>query len=175
MAFHRVSESDLNQNVFREVGKEWMLITAGSTDDFNTMTASWGTFGVLWGRNVAICFVRPTRHTFGYIEGAPYFTLSFFGADHHETLMYCGTHSGRDVDKAAETGLSPIDVRDLDGGIDGTAVAFDEARLVFVCRKLYHDKFDPRLFADETIDQEIYPQRDHHTMYIGEIVSCLRA
>lgn len=181
MSLSRVAESEIDQNVFREVGKEWMLITAGTVEQYNTMTASWGTFGVLWGRNVAICFVRPTRHTFEFMERADHFTLSFFDSEHHDALMYCGTHSGRDVDKAVETGLTPIAVSTLDegdarkgGDIPPDAVSFAEARLLFVCTKIYTDVFEAEHFVQKALDQEIYPKRDHHTMYIGEIVACFR-
>lgn len=170
MSLTRVPEAEIEQNVFREVGKEWMLITAGTPKDFNTMTASWGTFGVLWGRNVAVCFVRPTRHTFQFMESASRFTLSFFSPEYHEALMYCGTHSGRDVDKPKEAGITPISVEDS----LQPAVTFAEARLVFVCKKIYADVFEASHFVEHEVDQEIYPKRDHHTMYIGEITACLR-
>jgi flavin reductase (DIM6/NTAB) family NADH-FMN oxidoreductase RutF len=177
MGLQRVSEHELDINAFSEIGKQWMLITAGSVDDYNTMTASWGTLGVLWGRSVAICFVRPTRHTYQFMERQEHFTLSFFPTEFHSALVYCGSHSGRDVDKAAETGLSPIAAASgndaIEGGIE--AVTFAEARLVFVCRKLYADVFEPAHFTDKAVDQEIYPKRDHHTMYVGEIISCLRS
>ena len=53
----------LNDNVFDLIGKEWILITAGSCDHFNMMTASWGCLGWLWNKPVAVIFVRPERYT----------------------------------------------------------------------------------------------------------------
>ena len=58
-----------------------------------------------------------------------YFTLAFFGEEHREALNLCGRVSGRDEDKIKEAGLTPYYV-------DGT-VAFEEAKMIFVCKKVY--------------------------------------
>lgn len=55
MAFKEVDIKSLNFNPFTKIGSEWMLITAGDESGCNTMTASWGGLGVLWGKNVATC------------------------------------------------------------------------------------------------------------------------
>ena len=67
------------------------------------------------------------------------FTLSFFDEPFRDILTYCGSHSGRDVDKAKETGLIPV--------FGSGGVYFAEARLVFSCRKLYYHDFDPTHFS----------------------------
>jgi len=155
----------LGENFIRLTNKDWMLITAGQIGNWNTMTASWGCFGYLWQRPVAVCFVRPTRHTFDFINRSQYYTLSFFTEAHRGILDYCGSHSGRDSDKAAATGLLPVD-------LGGRSVGFEQARLVFECRKLYSQDFDPVLFADPGIER-LYPEKDYHRAYYGEIVRCL--
>ena len=142
-----------------------MLITAGTMDRWNTMTASWGGVGVLWGKNVAMSFVRPTRYTFEFLNAAERYTLTFFSREHRKALQYCGAHSGRDVDKAAETGLVPVEVAQ-------SAISFEQARLVFVCRKLHQQDFDPACFVDPTIDAN-YAEKDYHRIYIGEVETCL--
>jgi flavin reductase (DIM6/NTAB) family NADH-FMN oxidoreductase RutF len=131
---------------------------------FNTMTASWGGLGILWERKVATCYIRPTRYTFEFTERSPYFTLSFFDEKHRKKLTYCGTHSGRNTDKVREAGLTPVK--------EGGFVYFEEARLVLACRKLYYQDIGPERFLDPTIEN-MYPQKDYHRMYIGEIVKCL--
>src|SRR5512139_341908 len=108
MKFSETRPELLSDNPFRLIGADWMLITAGSPDAFNTMTASWGGLGVLWERKVAFCFIRPTRHTYGFIERAGGFTLSFFGEQYRSALQFCGTHSGRDTDKVSGAGLTPV-------------------------------------------------------------------
>jgi flavin reductase (DIM6/NTAB) family NADH-FMN oxidoreductase RutF len=155
----------LTVNVFGLIGNEWMLITAGNREAFNTMTASWGGMGVIWGKNVCFCVVRPGRYTYRFMETSDRFTLSFFDDRFRKALAYCGSHSGRDVDKVKEAGFTPI------FGDEG--IFFSEARLVLCCRKLYFQDIDPSNFIDPTIDGAHYPIKDYHRMYIGEIVSCL--
>ena len=75
--FKSLKVDQLNDNFFKTIGDDWMLITAGTRNSFNTMTAGWGTCGILWNRPVAICFVRPQRYTYKFMEEGKYFTLSF--------------------------------------------------------------------------------------------------
>lgn len=161
--FRTVSPEELTDNVFRLVGKDWMLVTAGTLDRYNTMTASWGGLGILWGKNIAICFVRPTRYTYEFLEASPGFTLSFFTEEYRDALEICGASSGRDTDKAAAAGLTPA------GDTPGL-VSFREARLVLECRKLYYQDLNPEHFLDPSIHQ-MY-QNDYHRMYVGEIITC---
>ena len=71
-----IAIKDLSENFFEVIGKEWMLVTAGNKDHFNTMTASWGGIGFLWNKPVVYIFIRPERYTFEFIEKSEYFTLS---------------------------------------------------------------------------------------------------
>jgi flavin reductase (DIM6/NTAB) family NADH-FMN oxidoreductase RutF len=134
------------------------------------MTASWGGLGELWGKDVAFMFIRPTRHTRGFADAAPLFTLSFFDEQYRKALAFCGEKSGRDHDKAAETGLTPIV---FDTGIAAGAAAFKEAREIIVCKKIYTHDFDPARFLDPSIDAACYPKKDYHRMYIGEALTLL--
>jgi len=164
MSFTEVRPELLTDNPFKLIGSDWMLITAGTPEAFNTMTASWGGLGVLWERQVGFCFIRPTRYTYEFIEHAENFTLSFFEERFRKALTYCGTHSGRDGDKIREAGLTPVK--------EGGAVYFAEARLVLVCRKLYFQDISPDRFLDPAIES-MYPKKDYHRMYVGEIGKCL--
>ena len=76
--FKEITPEQITDNVFKLIGKEWMLIAAGNSDGFNTMTASWGGFGVLWKKNICFCVIRPQRHTFKFIEENQTFSLNFF-------------------------------------------------------------------------------------------------
>jgi len=160
-----ITPEQMTDNPFKLVGSDWMLITAGPPDAYNTMTASWGGFGVLWNRHVCWCVIRPVRYTYQFMEKADSFTLSFFPEEYRSALNLCGSRSGRDIDKAAATGLTPVA-----GLLDGVTT-FAEARLVIECRKLYFQDFIPDHFLDPTIHDN-YPQRDYHRMYVGEIVNC---
>lgn len=165
--FSTVHPEELNENFFKLINKDWMLVTAGNVRLFNTMTASWGTIGILWNKPIAICFIRPHRYTFGFTDQHDYYTLSFFDESYRNILNYCGSHSGRTVDKIAFTGLKPI-VTSLGN------ITFEQARLVMECRKIYADYLKPDNIIDTDIDAKIYPSKDYHKFFIGEIVECYK-
>ena len=156
---------------FERIGKGWMLITAGDVandrGNWNTMTASWGGFGVLWAKNVAMMVVRPSRYTFGFVERAELFSLSFFDESYRSALNICGEKSGRDIDKASAAGLTPVFFQ---GSPINGALSFKEARETIICKKLYAHDLDPTLFlAPESIEKH-YNGGNYHCMYIGEIL-----
>lgn len=163
--FREISVFDAGLDPFKGLDRDWMLITAGKPGDFNMMTASWGGFGILWGKPVAYCVIRPQRHTYKFMEKADRFTLSFYAEEHREALNICGSKSGRDIDKAAATGLTPV------AGKHG-GVYFGQARLVMECRKIYFSDLDPRNFLDPSIEGN-YKAKDYHRLYVGEILGCL--
>ena len=66
MAFIEQDLNKLNLNPFEMIGGSWMLITAGTEDSFNSMTASWGGMGFLWNKNVVFTFIRPERYTYEF-------------------------------------------------------------------------------------------------------------
>ena len=153
-----------NNNVFEAIGKQWMLVTAGDFEA-NTMTASWGGLGVLWGKNVAYVFIRPQRYTKEFIDLSDTFSLSFLGEEHREKLQYLGKTSGRSEDKIANSGLTLVR--------DGDTPYFAEAESVLICKKLYAQELMPECFMTENEDKTWYPNGDNHTMYIAEITSVL--
>jgi flavin reductase (DIM6/NTAB) family NADH-FMN oxidoreductase RutF len=162
----------------KRIGDEWALVTAGDTSgaggNWNTMTVSWGGLGVLWSRDVAFIFIRPHRYTREFAESSSLFTISFFDKTWRKALAFCGEKSGRDHDKAASTGLTPIVFGpDILNGKAGGAIGFAEAREIILCRKLYTHDFDPARFLDPAIQRDCYPEKDYHTMYIGEITGLL--
>ncbi|MBM6924469.1 flavin reductase family protein [Pseudoflavonifractor phocaeensis] len=164
--FEKIDPKALDQNVFSLIGDQWMLITAGTEDECNTMTASWGGLGVLWGKPVATVYIRPQRYTLEFVEREDTFTLCFFGEEYRKALALCGSKSGRDIDKVKECGFT---VATAEG-----APYFEEADLVLVCRKAYWQDMDPTHFLDEEIDGKWYPQKDYHRIFIGEILEVLR-
>jgi len=164
--FVKTDLNNLQENFFSLIGDQWMLITAGNIESFNTMTASWGGLGVLWNKNVATVYIRPQRYTLEFVNNQDYFTLCFFDEKYKHILNYCGAHSGRDVDKIANTGLEPIET-------EKGNIIFRQARLVFECRKLYTDQFNENYMLDESLSAKIYPQKDFHHIFIAEITDCL--
>jgi flavin reductase (DIM6/NTAB) family NADH-FMN oxidoreductase RutF len=145
---------------------QWVLLTSGdfSSGDFNAMTVAWGSLGCMWSRPFAQVVVRPTRHTFQFMERYPTFTLCAFDSQHRSALKLLGTRSGRDGNKIAASGLTPIAASQI------AAPAFAEATLILECRKLYWHDFEPGHFLDPQLEKN-YPQKDYHRVYYGEITA----
>lgn len=153
----------MDMQPFEKIGSEWMLITAKNREGkVNTMTASWGGLGVLWGKNVATVYIRPQRYTREFVDESETFTLSFFGGEHKKELGYLGKVSGKDVsDKIEQSGLH---LEFVDG-----EPAFAEATQVLLCKTLYRDRIKPENFCSGQ-EETWYPQKDYHIVYIAEIV-----
>lgn len=163
MSFKKINIEALNFNPFTKIGKEWMLLTGGNMEKFNTMTASWGQLGVLWNKNVLTCYIRPNRYTYEFVEQGELFTASFLGEEYRKALSFCGSHSGRDCDKMAETDLAPVE---LDG-----AVGIEQADMIMVCRKLYsYDMTESGFLTDDGIPGKFFGTDPYHRAYIAEIV-----
>ena len=155
----------LEFNPFTKIGKEWALVTTNADTKDNTMTISWGGAGIMWGKPVAFTFIRPQRYTFEFIENNGYYTMSFFDEKYRDALKLCGSKSGRDIDKVAETGLTPAFTED---GIP----YFAEAKLVLVCKKMYAQFLNGESIVDNDAVDKWY-DNDFHKMYISEIVEVL--
>ena len=162
--FLKIDPKSLDLNAFSAIGEKWMLITAGTKEKCNTMTASWGALGVLWGAPMATVYIRPQRYTKEFVDENEYFTLSFFPEQYRQQLSLCGTKSGREVDKVKECGFT---VAEGEGG----APYFEQAELVLVCRKRMAVPMDPAAMPED-VKRKWY-EGDYHTMYWGEIVEAL--
>lgn len=164
MSLKAIDMKELKFNPMTLIGKEWMLVSAGNEKSFNTMTAQWGHLGAIWNGDMptSVIYLRPQRYTRVLVDKNDYYTLSFFDASYKKDLMYLGTHSGRDEDKLAKTSLTPV--------FSDESVYFKEAKMVFVCRKIYRDKLHEESFIDQDILKKNYPEHDFHYVYIGEIV-----
>jgi flavin reductase (DIM6/NTAB) family NADH-FMN oxidoreductase RutF len=145
---------------------DWLLLTCGdfSAGHFNSMTISWGTAGIMWGRPILNVVVRPQRYTRQFMEQYPSFTVCAFPKQYRPALNILGSLSGRSGDKISKSGLIPQ---------ASTLVAspsFSQAELVFECKKIYWSDFDPAHFLDAEIDRN-YPKQDYHRSYFGQILT----
>ena len=164
-----ISVKELNLNPMTLISDGWLLITAGTKENsYNTMTACWGHMGAIWGAGRGLpttsVYVRPQRYTKEFMDRENLYTLSFFHG-YKKEMAYLGTHSGRDGDKIAKTGLTPA--------FGDGFTYFAEANLVLVCRKLYRASLVEEGFIDRQVMEENYPDRDFHDLYIGEIIKVL--
>lgn len=162
MEWEEISVKDIDKNVFRMIGDEWMLITAEKDGKVNTMTASWGGLGIMWGGPVATVYIRPQRYTREFVDAGNTFTLSFFGGEQKKAMGLLGAVSGKDDPE--KIGKSGLHLTKADG-----CPAFEEASLVLVCRKLYVQEMKPECFVGQEEIEKWYPEKDFHLMYMAEI------
>lgn len=161
-----IQPSELSENIISLLSKDWMLVTAGNSELFNTMTASWGGIGYLWNKPVVYVFIRPERYTFELMEQHELFSLTIFEKQYKKTLSTLGSKSGRDIDKMHNSGLT-ASFTEL-----GTPI-FEEARLTFECRKLYATMLTEEAFIEQEPLNKWYGNThgNLHKIYIAEIVN----
>ena len=163
MEFKEIKTGELLFNPFNKIGKEWMLIAAGDEKKFNAMTASWGGFGFLWNKPVVYIFIRPERFTFEFLEKEENFSLCFFDESQRHALNLLGKVSGRDRDKIAESGLHPYFTP---AGVP----AFEEAKMVLQCKKLYASMLEADHFIDPGCLETWYGAKGGlHKMCVAQI------
>ena len=167
MKFEKIDICDVNDSFVHLIRDDWALLTAGEKGNYNTMTVSWGMLGELWGKDVVTVFVRPQRYTYEFMEKYDNFTLSFFGSEYRRVLSFCGSKSGRDLDKAKETGLTPVET-------DNGSIAFEQSRLTLECRKLYKDNMTAEKFLDKDLLQWYGAKGGFHDVYVVEITNAYK-
>lgn len=163
--FQEIKPEALSENPFQMIGKDWMLITAGTEESCNTMTASWGGLGVMWGKPVAFVVIRPQRYTKEFVDAGETFSLSFLPNEYQKTLGYLGTVSGRTENKIEKAGLTVA--------FDSNTPYFEEANTVLLCKKLFAQPYEADSFLYEETKEKWYPNEDYHVLYIAEIEKVL--
>lgn len=163
--FIEIKPEDLKENPFKLIGKDWMLITAAQNGKVNTMTASWGGFGTMWGKNVTFIVIRPQRYTKEFVDGSSTFSLTFFNPEYKEKLAYIGKTSGREEDKIDNSNLTIV--------YEGETPYFHEANIAMICEKIYIQPYESQCFLDKELEKKWYPQKDYHSLYIAEVKKIL--
>ncbi len=163
--------------IFDLFRKKWALVSAGTPEKCNGCTVGWGSFGTLWTRpgtsgSVVTVYLHPARYTCEVLQAHETFTVSFFPEKYRAALGYMGSHSGRDGDKAAAAGLTPVPI--------GDSVTYREAEMTFLCRKVYQHPFEKEGLAPEIGEYyrshpKAYPpdgdgEWQPHWIFVGEIL-----
>jgi flavin reductase (DIM6/NTAB) family NADH-FMN oxidoreductase RutF len=145
--------------------KKGAFLTVKAAEALNTMTIGWATLGFIWQKPVMMVAVRSTRHTFGIIEKAQDFTVTIPSGDMSKAAVFCGTKSGRDVDKFKMCNLETADGRNVASPI------INVPGIYYECKIVYKSAMNPA-HLDKSYDKALYPQKDYHTLYFGEILAC---
>lgn len=161
-------------NVFDYAGdicnamRKGILLTTKQNNKINTMTIGWGTVGIEWGKPIFIAYVRQSRFTHDLIEGTGEFTINVPQNHLGNILGYCGSKSGRDVDKIADLKLT------LEDPVEISVPGIKELPLTLECKVLYkQDQLIENI--PESLQSRYYSStkdiNDYHTAYYAEIVS----
>ena len=156
---------ELTTDIFSLFDRKWALLTAGTMESYKSMTVSWGGLGTLWGKSVATAYVRTSRYTHEFMDREGWFTLSFFPETCRDKLLLLGTKSGRDMDKMRASGLEALAC--------AHGIAYREAELTLICRKLFMERLDPAKL-DRELREKLYAHDAPHDMYIGEVTELIR-
>lgn len=130
----------------------------------NTMTIGWLTGGIIWGRPVMVVLARPSRHTFSRLEAVGEFTVNVLPPSLSPALEHCGTVSGRDHDKFAETGLKLVPAQKL------RVPVIEQGVVHYECRVVHRNDVIPANLADE-VRSTAYKNGDFHRVYFGEVLA----
>ena len=161
--FRSIDPDRLDRNIIEMIDPQGVILVAGEGENANPMTVSWGHFGVMWNRPVFIVHVRPTRHTYHFMEEGTGFTLNAFPPERKDVLDLCGKKSGRDINKKEALRLDWLPSEKIP--VPGIL----QADLILECRIIYKDTIKPENFLDPALER-LYPRKDWHTSYWGEIL-----
>ena len=161
---HKIDVTKLSIEAIDLWMNQWLLLTAGSHDDFNMMTVAWGSIGCMWSKPFIQIVVRPQRYTYKYMEKYDNFTLCAFPPEYRKDLKLLGTLSGKDGNKLSKTAFTIKDSENI------SSPSYHEARLIFECKTMYYQDMEPAGFMDKSIINN-YPQNDFHRIYFGEIIA----
>ncbi len=166
MSFKEIGLEELDLNPFTKI-EEWALLTVGNRQEFNMMTITGLMMGHFWLRKTLQVYIHPSRYSYNIMNKYPYFTVSFFPEPRCRALEIAGKLHGNESDKLKETGLTP--------SFDQNGVYFNEAEIVFICRKTFHTDVSKTLFDDEDVFRGYYrDSKSYHRIYIGEIEKVLK-
>lgn len=128
----------------------------------NVMTIGWLELGIVWGRPVITVLVRPSRYTFSLLEKNPFFVVSVPPLSWRKEINFCGSTSGKEVDKFSQCGFNPVNTGNFPVPvIEGCEIAFG-------CEVIQKTRVEAGNFSSFVLDR-FYPQDDYHSIYFGEI------
>ena len=165
-AYEAISPEEFNENIFKLVGKDFTVITAGEKP--NSMVASWGGIGIMFNKPVTWNFLRANRYTLEKMRETGTFTMCWFPDQYKGDIMQFGTKSGRNTDKMAQTQLTPMATPD-------GYPAYAEAKIIIECKLIAASTVSKDEFYTEeakTFLQEGYDDaKDWHKLVYGEITN----
>lgn len=163
MSIKRIKFNEYSSEGLEQLRKGAFL-TLKDGDEVNTMTIGWGSISVIWNKPIFMVAVRYSRHTYDLIEKAKEFTVSIpLANDLKKELAYCGSKSGRNVNKFQECNLTLLDGQKI------LTPVIEECELHYECKVVYQQAMEPATLEEE-LKNRFYSNNDYHVLYFGEIV-----
>lgn len=166
MSFKKIDITMINENTINLFKKDTPIVVCGNIEHHNGLTVAWGSLGCLWRKSIATIYIKPTRYSFEFMNNCEYFSIMWFDENQRPKInQVFGTMSGRDVDKESMCQLSSFEL--------DHAVAYQEAKMIIVCKKIYQNELVSKQIIDEEIKNlPLYQDNLYHHEYIGEIIGC---
>ncbi len=165
--FDSVSVKGIPEDVFKLIGEDFAVLTAGDTSHYNSMTAGWGGWGIIFGKPSTFLMLRSNRYTLELMRKERRYTMAFFDEEYKGDVMEFGKQSGRDSDaKMKNTKLTAVQT-------PAGNMTFKEAKLIIECKLVQVTTVSPEDFYTEESKKfvtDAYAEvKGYHKVVFGEI------
>jgi flavin reductase (DIM6/NTAB) family NADH-FMN oxidoreductase RutF len=160
---HQLDYMAISEKAIEQIRKGAFL-TVQAGDDLNVMTIGWASIGFLWGRPMLTIMVRKSRYTYDIIERSSEFTVSIPVNEMKNELEFCGVKSGKSHNKFKECKL------EIFPGEKVHTPIINVPGIHFECKIVYKSAMRSENLIESY--KHLYPNKDYHTLYYGEIVYC---
>ncbi|MDF2476933.1 MAG: flr 2 [Sphingobacterium sp.] len=164
--YDHIDPKDLPDNAIELVSEQWMVVTAGKENAFNSMVISWGGLGYIWEKPVVFTFINSSRYTYQFLQQESGYTLAVFPEKYRGALHILGSKSGKSNDKVKEAGLTPIKT-------PSGLISYKEARMIIECKNIMIQDLDYNKTVPSYKIADMYKNApmSHHNMFISEITN----
>ena len=150
------------------IGEDFSVLTAGDSNHYNSMVASWGGWGILFERPSIYHFLRSNRYTLELMRKKNTYTVSLFPAEYKDQIMIFGGSSGRDSNKMKETTLTAV-------ATPSGNMTYKEAAVVLECKLSEVTTVSPDDFLNDSDKQFVVDAHaetgEYHKMIFSEITN----
>ena len=167
--FKPIEPKMITESVFKLIGEDYAVLTAGTPSKYNSMVASWGGWGILFNKPAAFSMLRANRYTLELMRREQKYTMSFFDTEFKDDITQFGLSSGRNSDeKMKKTKLTSVQTP------SGNTV-FKEAKLIVECKLIQVTTVSPDDFLVEEnkkfVVDAFAEAGEYHKMVVGEITN----
>lgn len=166
--FTNIPATDIKDNVFKLVGQDYTVITAGNDSLYNSMTASYGGWGQLFDKPTTWCFLRANRYTLEVIKKEQTYTMSYFADNYKDQVLFFGSKTGRNSEKMKENTLTKVST-------PSGNISYKEARLIIECKLIQVTSVNPDDFYTEEgrrfVVDASKESNEYHKVVFGEITN----